>query len=726
MEPDLRLVAQFIRQQKFAEEAQVAECLEAVEKCEYPPDLVDVLLQRGYIDAQQAEIVRRVFPPPAPETPVTSSRGAGEEGGGPGIPVDDREERFSKVVRAYGTLPADLISEARTELLDRRTRGETTTLARILCNRGYMTPQQVEQMEKKMKVPQFRCEGCDRPYDIRAASGKCPSCSLSLPRAGEVIPLEVGNPAPPVGTLAIVLGTNQGMIYGIAPRTRVNLGRNKRNKIRIYGKNVSRNHAEIISQDGQTMLRDRNSRFGTYHNGQRIREIPLADGDLIKIGTTILEYRQRAPGPGARLFGEVAQVLGFASSDAVTKALALQKDRKKGSKIGQILLELGELNEIEIAQVLQAQRQKLAAPLPRQGVPQMGRPFGSIAVTEGYIDTEQLEQALRDQVSDPKDPKRRIGEILVDRRAISSGAVDEILKRQRGDESPPDIKGYRLEKKIGEGGMGTVYRAMQVSLDRSVAIKILSPSLARDKTFIKRFVTEARSAGRLNHPNIIRAIDVGESGGHYYFAMEFVDGETLYAVLKKLGHFNEDETIEIGNQILRALGHADQHNIVHRDIKPDNIMLDQGGLAKLCDLGLAKNVDTRVGETRADEAVGTPNYVSPEQAKGVKDIDIRADIYSLGATMYHMATGQMPFKRGGTPIVIMAKHITDQIPNPRKVRPELSRDFSRILEMMMVKDRDKRYQKPLEALDDLRAVQRGDPPKLPRIITAKSTISKEV
>lgn len=273
------------------------------------------------------------------------------------------------------------------------------------------------------------------------------------------------------------------------------------------------------------------------------------------------------------------------------------------------------------------------------------------------------------------------------------------------------IGNYELLEKLGQGGMGTVYKARQVSMDRIVALKILPPSFAKRKEFIERFFREARASAKLNHPNIVNGIDVGQDNGLYYFAMEFVDGSSVNSLLKH-GAIKEFRCAEIGHDIAQALLHAHQNGILHRDIKPDNILIDSNGLAKLCDLGLARvesETEDEKGLTQQGQAVGTPHYISPEQAKGIRDLDVRTDLYSLGATLYHMATGKTMFE-GPTSVVIMTKHLTDKAVSPAAINPNISKGFANVLARLLAKDRNDRYVSAQHLADDLKRVQNGQSP----------------
>ncbi|MHC5058555.1 MAG: serine/threonine-protein kinase [Planctomycetota bacterium] len=270
-----------------------------------------------------------------------------------------------------------------------------------------------------------------------------------------------------------------------------------------------------------------------------------------------------------------------------------------------------------------------------------------------------------------------------------------------------NIAGYELLEKIGSGAAGTVYKARQISMDRLVAIKMLPGDLAKDKRFIERFQREARAVAKLNHPHVVTGIDVGESGGYWYFVMEYVDGESAASRVGRDEAIPEKEALEIARQVSLALDHAYKNGIIHRDIKPANILMTSGGLAKLADLGVAKQGE---GEGGAGGRVfGTPYYMSPEQARGGGDIDIRSDIYSLGATLYHLLTGKPPF-HGHPPAVVMAKQIAEEPEDPRKLNPRISRGASALVGCMMAKDRDDRPETPNDLEEEIKRVQKGRAP----------------
>ncbi len=270
------------------------------------------------------------------------------------------------------------------------------------------------------------------------------------------------------------------------------------------------------------------------------------------------------------------------------------------------------------------------------------------------------------------------------------------------------IDGYRLEKLMGEGSMGAVFKAEQLSLHRPVAIKVLAPRLAHNERFLKRFLREARAVAKLNHPNVVSGIDVGQAQDFHYFVMEFVEGPTLLDMLHEDVQLGAMEAAKVILQVARALEHADRHGLIHRDVKPANVIItSKGGVAKLCDLGLAKHVDEDGGDTSEGRAMGTPAYISPEQARGQADIDIRSDLYSLGATFYHALTGHPPFE-GPTHAVIMAKHLTEPLVPVAERRADVPVGCAAVCERLLSKDRDDRYASPTELITELQDVIDGN------------------
>ena len=282
------------------------------------------------------------------------------------------------------------------------------------------------------------------------------------------------------------------------------------------------------------------------------------------------------------------------------------------------------------------------------------------------------------------------------------------------DASAPPSRGpvtqlgqFQIVEKIGEGGMGAVYRGVQISLNRPVAVKLLPESLARNTSFVERFHREARAAAALNHPNIIQVFDAGEQDGTHYFAMELVDGETVAAKVERDGPMPEAEAVAVAMSVAAALHHAwTKAKLIHRDIKPENLIVTSDGMVKVCDLGLAKSAGQDSNLTVSGTMMGTPHFIAPEQARGEPDVDTRADIYSLGATLFFLLTGKPPFHADSS-MAVMYKHVNDPLPDPRKLNPKLSAGVVRALNKMTAKEPAGRYQDMLELYNDLERVYQG-------------------
>lgn len=267
---------------------------------------------------------------------------------------------------------------------------------------------------------------------------------------------------------------------------------------------------------------------------------------------------------------------------------------------------------------------------------------------------------------------------------------------------------FLIVKELGSGGMGKVYLAHQISLDRKVALKVLSTSLVQDAGFIQNFINEARMAAALNHPNIVQAYAVNADAGHYYFAMELIEGNTMKQVLQNSGRLVHEKVLSIATDIIAALAYAWQEaKLIHRDIKPDNIMLTYDGRTKLADLGLARKI-TGTSEDGNTEVYGTPQYVAPELLLGAAG-DIRSDIYSLGATLYHALSGGYPFQAADLNEMALQHLYTPLLPLRERV-PDVPAPLARLVEIMMGKRPQHRYQNYEQLQADLARVGKGQMP----------------
>jgi tRNA A-37 threonylcarbamoyl transferase component Bud32 len=247
---------------------------------------------------------------------------------------------------------------------------------------------------------------------------------------------------------------------------------------------------------------------------------------------------------------------------------------------------------------------------------------------------------------------------------------------------------YRLETKLGSGGMSTVYLSRDETLERWVAAKVLHREISDQPDQIERFRREARSVAQLSHPNVVAVIDAGEDGGRPYIVFEYIDGETLKQRIERLGRLPLDEAAAYAIEIGRGLAAAHARRLIHRDVKPQNVLIDPEGRAKVTDFGIARELETD-GLTRTGRVLGTTDYVSPEQAMG-QAVDARSDIYSLGIVLFEMLVGKVPFE-AETQVGVAMKHVNERIPNVQKLRPEVSAALTAVVERATEKDPKRRY-----------------------------------
>jgi serine/threonine protein kinase/tetratricopeptide (TPR) repeat protein len=349
--------------------------------------------------------------------------------------------------------------------------------------------------------------------------------------------------------------------------------------------------------------------------------------------------------------------------------LSASEETDRDEAFCQELLRRGWATEEQIAE---ARRLKAAAD-------ELGQPTGvdAILLRKGFVPQERLTVARREVAA-------KLGQSL-------------------------RIGKYEILQRLGQGGSGIVYRAFQMTLHREVALKVLTQRREGEEEYIDRFLREAKVAVTLNHVNIVRGLDFGHADGYHYFAMELVDGESLFSLIKKEGRLSESRAIDFALQMVRALEHAAKYRIVHRDIKPENILITKSGTAKLCDLGLARPVIEGGNADAGGRPMGTALYVAPEQIRHEANLDFRADIYSLGGTLFHALTGSPPYS-GATVGEIVKAHLSAPVPNPRERVLDISTGAASVVMKMLAKDPADRYH-TLESLDeDLESVLDGRPP----------------
>ncbi|MBI4601518.1 MAG: protein kinase [Planctomycetes bacterium] len=408
----------------------------------------------------------------------------------------------------------------------------------------------------------------------------------------------------------------------------------------------------------------------------------------------------------------------------VNEGLASQvqlRSRGEGRPLGRILIEMGDIDEETLREALALLGAlRLRCPVCREDHAVERYERGSVHACPHckgpLVLADPLDASFRDAPAAPADSAGPAQE-----RSRPPGPAGNPRAADASDtrpaagatapEAPRDpfigklLGGCEIQERIAHGGMGVVYRARQLTLGRTVAVKVLASDLARDESFVRRFLQEARSAAQLSHGNIVHINDVGECQGVFYFVMEHVDGCNLRDVLKTEERLDVARALDVALQLCHALRHAHGRGIIHRDIKPENIMVTREGVVKLADLGLAKRMagESSAGITHAGSILGTPFYMAPEQAKDFSKVDHRSDIYSLGVTLYKMITGKVPFD-GRSPIEVMIKALDGKKTRIRELRPEVPAEVEEIVERMMHRQPDKRYQQIDDVVADLSRV----------------------
>jgi len=274
--------------------------------------------------------------------------------------------------------------------------------------------------------------------------------------------------------------------------------------------------------------------------------------------------------------------------------------------------------------------------------------------------------------------------------------------------APTQLGNYDILSKIAEGGMGTVYKARNRVTGEIVAVKVIAPTTAKNSILLQRFEREFMAAKVLDHPNVVKAIEYCGTGPYPFLVMEFVDGESFGQRVERKGPYPEAEAIRLIAQVCEGLHRAHKQGLVHRDVKPDNILVTREGVAKLTDMGLVKDVDGDLNLTKTGRGLGTPHYMAPEQFRNAKGVDVRGDIYSLGATLYAMVTGQVPFENA-SPLDCWMKKIRNEFPSPKDIAPHLSDRIDWAIRRAMSAEPDRRPSSCREFVEDLTGQSRTTP-----------------
>jgi serine/threonine-protein kinase len=282
---------------------------------------------------------------------------------------------------------------------------------------------------------------------------------------------------------------------------------------------------------------------------------------------------------------------------------------------------------------------------------------------------------------------------------------------------------YQVIEELGHGGMGKVYRVLDQKLDEEVALKIIKPEIAADKETIKRFHNELRLARKIAHRNVGKMYELMEDGGTHFITMEYVPGQDLRGLIRQMGRLTAGKAVSIAKQVCEGLEEAHRLGVVHRDLKPGNILIDKDGNARIMDFGIARSLRGK-GITGAGVMIGTPEYMSPEQVEG-KEADQRSDIYSLGIILYEMITGRVPFE-GDTALAIAVKHKTEIPRDPREINTQIPQDLGQLVLKCLEKNKEKRYQSAGELHADLEKIEQGLPTTERVVSKRKPFTSKEI
>jgi serine/threonine-protein kinase len=386
-------------------------------------------------------------------------------------------------------------------------------------------------------------------------------------------------------------------------------------------------------------------------------------------------------------FGNLAVAMGFLSKEDLQKAINFQEDfRKSGTekRLGEVCLEKRLLTREQVLLILRGQGKRILT---------CTKCKKSYNVHHFRLGGSYPCKRCGSQLQLPTKPVRpsvvgSVGAMSASKvRALMEGRVEKPPPKKRKAVLPELVHllpGYEITEILGKGGMGAVYKARDTILGRWVAVKLLAPILAENKEYVDRFFREARNLQKLRHPNIVEAYDAGVAGFHKFFIMEYVDGASVDRLLDERRKLSESEALGITRQIAGALDYAWQRKIVHRDVKPQNMLRSSSGVVKLCDLGLSKDIVTDISITMTGSVNCTPPYASPEQSQGLSDVDCRSDVYSLGVVLFLMTTGELPFT-ADSPGQYLIQHVTKPPPDPAGKNPDLSPKVAKLILRMLEK-----------------------------------------
>lgn len=428
-----------------------------------------------------------------------------------------------------------------------------------------------------------------------------------------------------------------------------------------------------------------------YLTEEQIKEVRKIQEDYLSASDA-----GRKPKPGGVAFGAMAATIDNLDKADIAEALAEQEERRAGGsnpRLGEILHSKGKLETANIEEILNKQAKRLLKCTSCNS---------QFNVANYNPDKEYVCSKCNGILKVPEEISNVHAEETLDSGQGATLDWENVPAGQEDDKFlGKEIGGCMLYEKVGEGGMGAVYKAKHLSLDKVVAVKIMLLSMTTEEQK-KRFIREARSAAKLDHPNIVGVLNVGEEEGYHYIVMQFITGTSVGDILKSAGAIELERATKIVRDTALALKDAHSQNIIHRDIKPDNIIVTGDGQTKVVDFGLARDVES-VGEvTRTGQILGTPFFMAPEQFSGA-NVDNRADIYALGVTFYYMISGQKPFV-GNTPFEVMMAHMNNPITPLKETMPGIPDEIDQVIANMTAKAPEDRYESMEQVITDLEAI----------------------
>ncbi|MBI5367458.1 MAG: protein kinase [Planctomycetes bacterium] len=459
--------------------------------------------------------------------------------------------------------------------------------------------------------------------------------------------------------LVITNGQLAGTVVPVGEGQSVTFGRSDMSDIVLPDGKASRLHCKVQNEAGACKVYDLNSSNGTFVNNNRIQTSSLEAGDELIVGETVLIYEVAGTDPSS-----IKPRLGSNLKPAPSA------DPRTISSPRSPTIE-------EIESPAAGKGPGIAVTAPPAGPFMQAHKFcakcGRVIPRKEVVDGKARE---------------------VDGKAFCADCADPYLGRVIGN--------YKILEKVGQGSMGIVFRAQHVTMERPAALKILFEYLTLNKNMVKRFLREARAGASLSHPGLVQLYDAGEEEGIYYIAMEFVNGDNMADLLEKQGPLPLARGMDVAMQMAQVLDYAHKRQMVHRDIKPGNVILSHDGTAKLIDMGTAKSLqESGLSElTKTGMGIGTINFMSPEQIFDAKNVDHRADEYSMGAMFYYMFTCRLPFQ-AKSPKEFLAKVSSEKIDSPKKYNPALPNELCKVIERMMARNAKDRYPTPLELIADL-------------------------